>query len=243
LTGSSAESTLVLVADGDSRARAQLVRVLGGAGFLVMETASGEEALKIARRQLPALTILEVPLGEISGYEVCRSLREELGDDVPVIFLSGTRTEPYDRVAGFLVGADDYVVKPYAVDELLVRVRRLVSRRRSPSPVLAQLTPREREVLRLLAEGLSAKEIAGRLFISTRTVGTHVEHILTKLKVKSRVQAVAFAFREGLASADSTTPVPHDGYDTAAGLPQKQKQRRRDAQGGLRGISRRRSKP
>jgi DNA-binding NarL/FixJ family response regulator len=236
----SGESTLVLVADRDVRARSQLARVLGAAGFQVAETASGEEALKIARRQAPVLTILEVPLGGISGYEVCRSMREELGDDVPVIFLSGTRTESYDRVAGFLAGADDYVVRPYAVDELLVRIRRLVERRRPPSPSLSKLTPREREVLRLLAEGLSAKEIAGRLFISSRTVGTHVEHILTKLNVRSRVQAVAIAYRDGLAPADLAPASSPDGGDTAADAPKPARLLRRSSQGSRRGISRRR---
>jgi DNA-binding NarL/FixJ family response regulator len=237
---SAAKSTLVLVADGDSRARSQLARVLSAAGFVVVETANGEEALKIARRKVPALTILEVPLGGISGYEVCRSLRQEFGDEVRVIFLSGTRTESYDRVAGFLIGADDYVVRPYALDELLVRIRRLVERNRSLSPSLSNLTPREREVLRLLAEGLSAKEIAGRLFISPRTVGTHVEHILAKLNVQSRVQAVAIAFREGLAPADLTKALSRDGHDEPAGALRQRGRLRRDDQGGLRAISRRR---
>jgi DNA-binding NarL/FixJ family response regulator len=195
---------VVLVADADRRARGQLARELVAAGFSVVEASSGEQALAMASKKTPALIILEVPLGEISGYEVCRSLRENVGDDVPVMFVSATRTESYDRVAGLLVGADDYVVKPYAVDELLARVRRLVDRQRRDSPALSALTPREREVLSLLAEGLSAKEIAGRLFISTKTVGTHIEHILTKLNANSRVQAVTIAFREGLASVGVT---------------------------------------
>jgi DNA-binding NarL/FixJ family response regulator len=193
------ESRLVLVADGDACARDELAGLLAGAGFQVLEAATGDEALAFARRYVPALIILEVALDGISGYEVCRLLREEFGELLPMVFLSGTRTESYDRVAGLLVGADEYLVKPYAVDELLVRVRRLVDRNRPASGSLSDLTPRELEVLRLLADGLSAKEIAARLFISTKTVGTHVEHIRTKLHVKNRVQAVAIAFREGLA--------------------------------------------
>src|SRR5919202_3160493 len=116
----------VLIADPDSEARAQLARLLEDEGYEVVEAVSGEAALQVARESPPALVILEVPLGARSGYEVCRALREELGDDLPVLFLSGARTESYDRVAGLLVGADDYVVKPFAVDELLARVRRLV---------------------------------------------------------------------------------------------------------------------
>jgi DNA-binding NarL/FixJ family response regulator len=202
---------LVLVADPDSGTRDRLARELTTAGFAVVATASGEEALALAHAQSPMLAILEVPLDGISGYEVCRLLREEFGQELPVMFLSGTRTESYDRVAGLLLGADDYVVKPYAVDELLVRARRLIERKRMASPMLSQLTPRELEVLRLLVEGLSAREVAARLFISEKTVGTHVEHILSKLNVKSRVQAVAIAFREGLAAPEAgvgITPAP-----------------------------------
>jgi DNA-binding NarL/FixJ family response regulator len=198
---------LVLVADRDSSARERLGRELTAAGFAVVEAATGKEALALVHAHSPALVILEVPLDGISGYEVCRSLREEFGQELPVMFLSGVRTESYDRVAGLLLGADDYLVKPYALDELLIRARRLIERTRTASPTLAQLTPRELEVLRLLVEGLSAREVAARLFISEKTVGTHVEHVLSKLNVKSRVQAVAVAFREGLASPGATVGV------------------------------------
>ncbi|HYX82124.1 MAG TPA: response regulator transcription factor, partial [Gemmatimonadales bacterium] len=125
--------------------------------------------------------------------------RAELGEELPVLFLSGARTESYDRVAGFLVGADDYVVKPFAVDELLARVRRLVRHASAaPETSIALLTPREREVLGLLAEGLAADAIAKELFISKKTVGTHLEHIFTKLGVRSRAQAIAVAYRNEL---------------------------------------------
>jgi DNA-binding NarL/FixJ family response regulator len=212
--GGSTEGGAVLVADPDEEGRRQVTRELTAAGFSVLEAASGQEALELARRQPLGLVILEVPLGEISGYEVCRTLREDAGDDVPVMFLSGVRRESYDQVAGFAMGADDYVVKPYSVDELLARVRRLLERRRlAPPPALSRLTPREREVLQLLTDGLSAKEIAERLVISAKTVGTHIEHILTKLDAKSRVQAVTIAFREGLTAA----PVPAD--EGTAGSP------------------------
>lgn len=213
--GGASNARLALVADGDASARAELARVLGAAGFRVVEAATGEEALTLARQYVPTLVVLEVALGSISGYEVCRSLREELGDDLLVVFLSGIRTESYDRVAGLLVGADDYLVKPYAVDELLARVRRLADRARPAPASLAQLTPRELEILRLLAEGDSARDIAARLFISSKTVGTHVENIRRKLGVRTRVQAVALAFREGLAAREpgvaAAAPVPRMG--------------------------------
>ena len=189
----------VLIADADAEAREQVAHLLEDEGYEVVEAVSGEAALKVARENPPALVILEVPLGDRSGYEVCRALREELGDDLPVLFLSGARTESYDRVAGLLVGADDYVVKPFASDELLARVRRLVRHSRAANGAsTANLTPRELEVLQLLTTGLSAAEIAQKLFISKKTVGTHIEHIFTKLGVRSRAQAIAVAYRDEL---------------------------------------------
>ena len=76
----------------------------------------------------PSLVILEVDLPDANGYELCRELHDAYGDDLPVIFVSGRRTDPSDRVAGLLVGADDYVVKPFDPDELLARVRRSLRR-------------------------------------------------------------------------------------------------------------------
>ena len=115
------------------------------------------------------------------------------------MFVSGERVEPCDRVAGLLLGADDYVVKPFAPDELIARVRRLVVRSASDEPgaLRSKLTRREQEVLQLLASGLTQPEIARELVISSSTVASHIEHILDKLGVHSRAQAVALALRSG----------------------------------------------
>jgi DNA-binding NarL/FixJ family response regulator len=149
-----------------------------------------------SRGRTPEAVILEIPLATLSGYEVCHTLRGEFGE-LPIIFLSGARTEFYDRVAGPLRGADDYLVKPYAEGELIARLTNLI--RRSRTRALGdtrRLTKRELEVLDLLGEGLRHEDVARRLFISAKTVATHVEHILRKLGVRSRAEAIAVAYRE-----------------------------------------------
>jgi DNA-binding NarL/FixJ family response regulator len=102
-----------------------------------------------------------------------------------------------DRVAGLLLGADDYLAKPFAFDELLARVRNLVDRRALPG-LPADLTGRELSVLHLLSRGLNHNAIARELVISPKTVGTHVGHICEKLAVHNRIDAVSEAYRRRL---------------------------------------------
>ncbi|MBI4171573.1 MAG: response regulator transcription factor [Actinobacteria bacterium] len=187
----------VLVVEDDECYRAFLVTALEAGGLPVRAVSTGAAALVAARSEPPALAILDVNLPGLSGYEVCRALREEHGPELPILFLSGERTESFDRVAGLLIGADDYMVKPVAEDELLARVRALVRRSPARAP-WSGLTPRELDVLRLLAEGRGQAEIAGELVISPKTVGTHIEHVLAKLGVHSRAEAVAVAYRHDL---------------------------------------------
>jgi len=200
---SSANCGTVLIADENGTSREELVGLFEAAGYEVMSVSSGEEALRVADEVELSIVLLEIPLGNLSGYEVCRTLREQT-TELPIVFVSGARTESYDRVAGLLVGADDYVVKPYAPDELLTRVRNLARRSQaaSQSPSI-RLTKREQEILQLLADGLRPEEISERLFIARRTVGTHIENILRKLGVRSQTQAVALAFREELLDVGS----------------------------------------
>jgi DNA-binding NarL/FixJ family response regulator len=171
------------------------------------EAASGEAAVEAMRKEQPLLAVLDVRLPGLSGYEVCRWLRERFRDIVPIIFMSGERKESFDRAAGLMLGADEYLMKPFVVDDLLARVRGLL-RRTVPSPrLLAEsLTARELEVLRLLAGGLTQADIANQLLISGKTVGTHIEHILMKLDVPSRAQAVAVAYRENLVQPTVAIP-------------------------------------
>jgi DNA-binding NarL/FixJ family response regulator len=191
----------VLIADADVRFRRAVRRALGAAGLDVSEAGSGEEALTRAGEGDIALVVLDVRFRDISGYEVCRRLREAHGDRLPILFVSADRVEASDRVAGLLVGANDYLVKPVASDELVARVRGQLDRARDArKPVRDTLTDREREVLGLLAAGLGPVEIGRELSISPRTVATHVEHIYSKLGVHTRAQAVARAFRLELVS-------------------------------------------
>lgn len=208
----------VLIADSEEASRTALARILRGAGYHVQEADTGEGALKLARSTLPVAIILEVPLPGLSGYEVCHTLRSELGSAMPVLFLSGVRTEWYDRIAGLLLGADDYMVKPYAPGELLARLARLIRRSRvGASRVAHDLTRRELEVLKLMGEGLRQDEIARRLFISPKTVATHVEHILRKLAVRSSTEAIVVAFREEILRPDPplAPAVGHAGDEPA----------------------------
>jgi len=189
----------VLVVDGDPEDRAFTTRLIERAGWATEGVETGEEAVARARAEPPRMVILEVALSGMSGYEACRELRDEFGEQLPIFFVSGSRTDALDQAAGLHVGADDYLTKPLSADMLLARVRRVLAR--SPvAPLLvgARLTPREREVLSLLVEGLRRNEIASELCISAKTTSTHIEHILRKLGAHSQAQAVAFAVRDHL---------------------------------------------
>ncbi len=204
----------MLVVDDDDACRALIGVLLERIGCPVIEAATGQAAIAKAKQTRPALVLLDVALPGITGYEVCHELRETYGHTLPVIFISGSRMESQDRVAGLLIGADDYIVKPFDGDELVARVRRqlvrtsadgrYVERRRQRTSSLSSLTAREREVLLLLAQGQPQGEIARELVISPKTVATHIQRVLSKLGVHSRAQAVALAHRERL-TADVET--------------------------------------
>jgi DNA-binding NarL/FixJ family response regulator len=196
------QSRPILIVDDVPSLRELIATVLTQAGFEVQEASSAEEALELANGEPPALVLLDVVLPDMSGYELCRTFRERYGEALPIIFVSGTRTDPLDSVAGLLVGADDYIVKPFVPEELVARVRRALTRSaelsRTNGATANGLTPREREVLSLLAGGLTQDEIADRLVISPKTVATHIQRILGKLEVRSRAQAVGRAYQLGL---------------------------------------------
>jgi DNA-binding response OmpR family regulator len=119
---------LILLVEDDPSFRAHVRSIVEEAGYLVAEAKDGEEGLQKAREGPPALVILDIGLPGFSGYEVCRTLREEFGEMVGIIFVSGSKTEMLDRVAGLGLGADDYLVKPFEPEELIARVRAVLRR-------------------------------------------------------------------------------------------------------------------
>jgi two-component system nitrate/nitrite response regulator NarL len=186
--------------------RKLVLSTIEDAGYSGIGAPSGEDGIAAARADAPDVAILDIELPGISGYEVCRRLREAC-DGIGVIFVSGRKTEALDRVAGLMIGADDYLAKPFAPDELLARIRAVLRSRSAVArmtPALEScLTAREREVLALLGDGASQTDIAARLVISPKTVAAHIDHILHKLGVHSRAQAVAVAYRDGLLGSAS----------------------------------------
>ena len=192
----------ILIVDSDDRVRVGLVSLLARLGHPVDGAADADSALDAVERAEPSLIVLDL---ETDGLELCQVLLDRLGGRVPVILVSAKRTEPADRVAGLLIGADDYLAKPFDPGELLARVRRSLGRAGTAGtvPLSNRLTPRELEILNLLDHG-SNKQIARQLAISSKTVSTHVQHILSKLGVHTRTQAVAYAARKRLGPEPSS---------------------------------------
>ena len=194
----------ILIVDSDDASRLTAVQVAVRLGYDARPTPTGEELLERLGHDRPALAIVEVELpGPANGFEVMRQLHEEFGGDLAVILVSAERIDAFDRAAGLMLGADDYLLKPLDGGELLARIKRSLRRSaRAPNGNghghETSLSPRERQILALLAEGRTQGQIASALVISSKTVATHIQHILSKLGVQSRAQAVAVAFQRGL---------------------------------------------
>src|SRR2546430_12549109 len=199
----------ILIVDDDPSTRELIAAIVGEAGYATPQAESGSDALRSVRHEVPVLVLLDVNLPGMCGYEVCRLLRDEFGDQFPIVFVSGARTESFDRVAGLLLGANDYISKPFREDELLARVQSLLARQPAVATraLASRLTSRELQVLRLLSTGLAPDDIARLMVISPKTVGAHVEHIYMKLGVQTRAQAVAVAYRGELLDG-AVAPVP-----------------------------------
>src|SRR5438876_3718137 len=202
----------VLVVDDDAGICELVATTLAEHGYPTRRASDAREAIYLVQRETPDVVLLDVHLPDISGYQVCRRLRDDYGESIGIILISGERKESMDRAAGLLLGADDYMVKPFVLDELLARVQRLAKRSRPIArTVVAGLTRRELEILRLLACGMDHIEIARDLVITAKTVEKHIEHILLKLGVHSRGQAIALALQQQ--AADQPTMIPLAAID------------------------------
>jgi DNA-binding NarL/FixJ family response regulator len=212
----------VLLADDQALVRGGLRKIVDTEPDMavVAEAADGLEAVDAARASRPDVAVLDIRMPRLDGIEATRRVVAALGDDVRVLMLTTFGLDDYVFDA-LRAGASGFMLKDAPPEELLDAIRVVaggaallapaVTRavvaefaRRSPgsdaerSPRLDELTEREREVLVLLTRGRSNAEIAQDLVVSDATVKTHVAHVLMKLGVRDRVQAVIFAYESGL---------------------------------------------
>jgi DNA-binding NarL/FixJ family response regulator len=206
----------VLVVDDERILRMVVKRQLEFQGYQVRDASSGSEALSTIEKELPDVIVSDVMMPEMDGLEFCRRLRSsQEGQLVPFIFLS-SKGELDDRIVGLSMGADDYLIKPFEVRELVAKIEAQLKRSRriseelkkikqqyaakktaSEEPEPLPLTPAEERVFWEVVQGLTNKQISDRLFISPRTVQTHLSNILGKLALDNRSQLVRFAFENG----------------------------------------------
>jgi DNA-binding NarL/FixJ family response regulator len=210
----------VMVVDDHPMWRDAVARDLAEAGYDVVATAAdGAQALRVAGAARPDVVVLDLQLPDMSGVEVTRGLRAaHPAAHVLVLSASGEQQDVLDAVKAGAVG---YLLKSAARGEFLDAVRRTAGgdavftpglaalvlgefRRLAAAPAsdeaaALQLTERETEILRMVATGLSYKQIATRLVLSHRTVQNHVQNTLGKLQLHNRVELVRYAIEHGLA--------------------------------------------
>ena len=126
---------VILVVDDEPHVRKLLKANLESSGYAVLTAADGQQAVEMAEQELPDLIILDLMLPKLDGYAVCKRIREFSA--VPIIMLTA-RSAEVDLVHGFDVGADDYLTKPFAINELLVRVRAVLRRSKWPEQVMTR---------------------------------------------------------------------------------------------------------
>ncbi|MGC4770239.1 response regulator [Micromonospora sp. DT44] len=211
----------ILLADDQPLLRTGFRMVLGAEGDLdvVAEAGDGVEAVELSRRLLPDVVLMDIRMPRMDGVAATRAI---VDSRLPVRVLVLTTFDLDEYVVGALrAGASGFLAKDVPAEELIAAIRtvaggdavvaprilrRLLDRfadllpdpAATPSAALNALTDREREVLVQVARGLSNAEIASVLSVSETTVKTHVGHLLTKLRLRDRVQAVVLAYESGL---------------------------------------------
>jgi DNA-binding NarL/FixJ family response regulator len=212
----------VLIADDQALVRAGFRMILDAEDSLevVAEAANGEEAVAMARRFHPDVVLMDVRMPVLDGLDAARRIVQDEGPQCRIIMLTTFDVDEYVYTA-LRVGASGFLLKDVSPEQLVAAVRlvaagdallapsitrRFVERFAKPSEVIprptnteiATLTTREREVLVLMARGLSNSELAERLTLGEATVKTHVARVLNKLGLRDRVQAVVLAYESGL---------------------------------------------
>ena len=210
------QAVRVVVADDHPIWRDAVERDLAAAGLDVVGVAGdGQKAVRVCAATRPDVLVCDLQMPELSGVEVTRAVVEQ-GVRVLVLSASGEQADVLEAVKA---GATGYLVKSASTPELVEAVRRTAAgdavftpglaglvlgeyRRMASGPVAddtPRLTDRETEVLRLVAKGLTAKQVAERLTVSHRTVENHVQNTLSKLQLHNRAQLVRYALEQGLA--------------------------------------------
>jgi NarL family two-component system response regulator LiaR len=183
-----------------SLSRVPHIRVIG-------EASDGAEAVELALRRKPDIVIMDVRMPNVDGLEATRQLTAQLPETRVLLFTAYSERSLIGR--GFESGAKGYVLKEAPHETLVRAIEKVAGGGDFVDPSLMpqalagrdqsdMLTPREREILQLLADGMSNADVSERLFISPETVKSHVRHILTKLEADTRTQAVAIALREAM---------------------------------------------
>lgn len=179
----------ILVVDDDPEILSLLRRGLAYEGYVVEEAKDGKEALAKAYTSPPDLVVLDVMMPRLDGLEVCQRLRQ--AGDVPILMLSAKRTVP-DRIAGLDRGADDYLVKPFAFDELLARIRALLRRSRQEGEVFSFadliLDPSARQVTR----GRKTIDLTTKEFDLLELFMRHPRQVLRRELIYERVWGYDF---------------------------------------------------
>jgi DNA-binding NarL/FixJ family response regulator len=183
-----------------SLSRAPHIRVVG-------EASDGEQAIALAERRHPDVILMDVRMPGMDGLEATRLLGERLPESSVLIFTAYSERTLLNR--GLESGAKGYILKEAPHETLVRAIGKVASGEGYVDPALMSaflpprdrddmLTAREREILQLLADGMSNADVARRLVISQETVKSHVRHILAKLEADTRTQAVAIALRESI---------------------------------------------
>lgn len=179
-------------------------------GYTVQVVTNGVDALKVLEEGYNDidLVLLDVMMPQMDGWDTLKAIRKnENTKYLPIIMITALNEE-HKIVSGLKYGADDYVVKPFVLPNLLARIEAVLRRSKwqgvnnkipKHTVDITPLTEREKEVLKLVAEGKSNQEIAEQLFVRDVTVKTHLNTIFKKLKVKSRTQAVLLALQMNMA--------------------------------------------